>query len=103
MRTDGAALIIDYGHASCGLGDTLQAVAGHSFTDPLRRPGQVDLTAHVDFEALALSAECIGARVFGPVAQRDFLRQLGIRERAAALKAKRATPKRARSIPRFRG
>ncbi len=36
VRTDGAALIIDYGHAWYGLGETLQAVAGHSFTDPLR-------------------------------------------------------------------
>ena len=49
-REEGAALIIDYGHAHFGLGDTLQAVAGHSFTDPLRAPGKADLTAHVDFE-----------------------------------------------------
>ena len=40
MRNEGAALIIDYGHDHYGLGDTLQAVAGHSFTDPLRAPGQ---------------------------------------------------------------
>ena len=49
VRNEGAALIIDYGHARQGLGDTLQAVAGHSFSDPLRTPGQADLTAHVDF------------------------------------------------------
>ena len=53
VRNDGAALIIDYGHDHASLGDTLQAVAGHSFTDPLRAPGKADLTAHVDFEALA--------------------------------------------------
>ena len=87
MRENGAALIIDYGHDRCGLGDTLQAVAGHFFTDPLRAPGQADLTAHVDFEALAQCAESMGARIHGPIRQRDFLLRLGVERRAAALKA----------------
>ncbi|MDR3421090.1 MAG: SAM-dependent methyltransferase [Xanthobacteraceae bacterium] len=87
VRSDGAALIIDYGHARAGLGETLQAVAGHTFADPLLAPGEADLTAHVDFAALALSADIIGARSHGPVSQRDFLTRLGIDKRAAALKA----------------
>ena len=87
MRGEGAALIIDYGHAHFGLGDTLQAVAGHSFTDPLRAPGKADLTAHVDFEALAQCAESMGARIHGPIRQRDLFLRLGIEQRAAALKA----------------
>ena len=86
-RDDGAALIIDYGHAQFGLGDTLQAVAGHSFTDPLRAPGKADLTAHVDFEALGQCAESMGARIHGPIRQRDLFLRLGIEQRAAALKA----------------
>ncbi len=95
-RTDGAALIIDYGHAWYGLGETLQAVAGHSFTDPLRAPGEADLTAHVDFAALAQSAQIIGGRIHGPISQRDLLRGLGIDKRAAALKAR--APERAAEI-----
>jgi NADH dehydrogenase [ubiquinone] 1 alpha subcomplex assembly factor 7 len=87
MRDGGAALIIDYGHAHSGLGDTLQAVAGHAFTDPLRAPGKSDLTAHVDFEAVTQCAESIGARIHGPIRQRDLFLRLGIEERAAALKA----------------
>jgi NADH dehydrogenase [ubiquinone] 1 alpha subcomplex assembly factor 7 len=87
VRNNGAALVIDYGHAWYGLGETLQAVSGHAFSDPLRSPGQVDLTAHVDFEALAQGAESMGGRIHGPVAQRDWLRRLGIDQRAAALKA----------------
>jgi NADH dehydrogenase [ubiquinone] 1 alpha subcomplex assembly factor 7 len=87
MRSGGAALIIDYGHDHYGLGDTLQAVAGHSFTDPLRAPGRADLTAHVDFEALAQCAESMGARIHGPIRQRDLFLRLGIERRAAALKA----------------
>ena len=88
VRNEGAALIVDYGHAQQGLGDSLQAVAGHSFSDPLRAPGQADLTAHVDFMALAQSAEIIGARIHGPVSQREFLVRLGIEQRAATLKAR---------------
>jgi SAM-dependent MidA family methyltransferase len=87
VRDGGAALIIDYGHAWHGLGETLQAVSGHAFADPLRTPGRADLTAHVDFQALAHGAESIGARAHGPITQRDWLRRLGVDQRAAALKA----------------
>ena len=87
----GAALIIDYGHVRSDAGDTFQAISRHSFTDPLRSPGQADLTAHVDFQALALGAEDAGARLHGPVEQGDFLRSLGIETRAATLMSKANT------------
>jgi NADH dehydrogenase [ubiquinone] 1 alpha subcomplex assembly factor 7 len=87
VRNDGAALILDYGHAWYGLGETLQAVSKHAFSDPLLTPGEIDLTAHVDFEALGQRAESMGGRIHGPVSQRDWLRRLGIEERAAALKS----------------
>ena len=96
-REEGAALIIDYGHAHFGLGDTLQAVAGHSFTDPLRAPGKADLTAHVDFESISQCAESMGARIHGPIRQRDLFLRLGITQRAAALKAS-APPDKAAEI-----
>ena len=88
---DGAAVIIDYGHTRSDAGDTFQAIARHSFADPLENPGQADVTAHVDFQALAHAAEDLGARVHGPATQGDFLKRLGIETRAASLKAK-ATP-----------
>jgi NADH dehydrogenase [ubiquinone] 1 alpha subcomplex assembly factor 7 len=87
VRFGGAALILDYGHAESAIGETLQAVGRHDFADPLAAPGLVDLTAHVDLQALAQAAEGMGARVHGPVPQRVLLRALGIEERAAALKA----------------
>ena len=82
VRADGVPLVIDYGHARQGLGETLQAVAGHASTDPLASPGEADLTAHVDFATLADSAEIIGGRIHGPLSQRDFLLRLGIEKRA---------------------
>ena len=85
---DGAALIIDYGHLRSDAGDTFQAIARHSFADPLKNPGQADVTAHVDFQALARAAEDVGARVHGPVTQGEFLKRLGIETRAVALMAK---------------
>jgi SAM-dependent MidA family methyltransferase len=91
MGGGGAALVIDYGHADSAAGETLQAVGRHAYVDPLTAPGGIDLTAHVDFAALARAAEAMGAASFGPVDQSDFLRRLGIETRAAALKAQ-ATP-----------
>jgi NADH dehydrogenase [ubiquinone] 1 alpha subcomplex assembly factor 7 len=86
----GAALVIDYGHATSAAGETLQAVGRHAYFDPLTAPGSIDLTAHVDFEAIAKAAESMGAVSFGPIEQSEFLQRLGIETRAAALKAKAA-------------
>ncbi len=86
------ALIVDYGFAEPGLGDTLQAVRRHRFHDPLTAPGTADLTSHVDFHALSGGAE--GAACWGPVSQRDFLFALGIRERAATLRRAATGPQR---------
>ena len=93
----GAALIIDYGHTRSDAGDTFQAIARHSFADPLRHPGQADVTAHVDFQALTRAAEDMGAAVHGPVSQAEFLKRLGIETRAARLMAK-ASPEVAEDI-----
>ena len=82
----GATLVIDYGHVESGFGDTLQAVREHAFVDPLDAPGNSDLTAHVDFDALGAKAFRCGARAHGPVTQCDFLRRLGIEARVAKLK-----------------
>ena len=86
----GRALIIDYGHLQSGLGDTLQAVKRHAFWPVLRTPGQADLTAHVDFEALARAAIEAGAAAYGPVTQGAFLRRLGIEARTERLAAGRS-------------
>lgn len=80
----GAALIVDYGDWR-SLGDTFQALEAHRPVDPLARPGMADLTAHVDFEALARAASEGGALASAMVPQGAFLEALGIRARAAAL------------------
>jgi SAM-dependent MidA family methyltransferase len=92
----GAMLVIDYGHARSAAGDTLQAVRAHRFADPWEAPGERDLTAHVDFEALGDAARHEGVTLFGPIGQGSWLRALGIEARAAALS--RAAPDRSHEI-----
>ena len=93
-RQSGVLLAFDYGHDGSRHGDTLQAVHAHAYADPLARPGASDLTAHVDFGALAAAAA--GAQIFGPVDQGQWLIALGIADRAATLA--RASPDRAPEI-----
>lgn len=77
----GAALIIDYGDWT-SLGDTLQAIAAHAATDPLAAPGSADLTAHVDFAAIADATPCAYTKLS---TQGMFLERLGITQRAQTL------------------
>ncbi|MFO0996395.1 MAG: class I SAM-dependent methyltransferase [Alphaproteobacteria bacterium] len=98
----GAALIIDYGYAIEDEGrsawnDTLQAVRGHGYVSPLADPGEADITAHVDFAALARAARGAGAAVHGPVSQGRFLETLGIGQRAMRL-ASSASPSAAADV-----
>lgn len=89
VRAGGAALFFDYGYGEEGFGDTLQAVRAHRYADPLDSPGECDLTAHVNFAALARAAAAEGAAVMGPVGQGAFLIAMGLLERAGALGASR--------------
>lgn len=78
----GAALIIDYGDWRTA-GNSFQAVKAHQHADPLAEPGQVDLTAHVSFEALvSAAAPCLHTDL---IPQGVFLERLGITARAQTL------------------
>jgi NADH dehydrogenase [ubiquinone] 1 alpha subcomplex assembly factor 7 len=90
-QSGGAALIIDYGYYPSALGDTLQALRQHRPVSIFESPGEIDLTAHVDFDSIAHAADSGGAATHGPVTQAAFLIQLGITAREAAL-LKNATP-----------
>lgn len=81
----GEALIIDYGHLSSAPGDTLQAVRDHQTVAIIDRPGRSDLTAHVDFEALAHALTSAGARACTPLTQRAFLLDMGLELRVSRL------------------
>lgn len=73
-----AALFIDYGHDESACGETLQAVRSHLYADPLADPGEVDVSAHVDFAALKRDAVKHGMIAYGPLPQGEFLLKLGL-------------------------
>ena len=94
----GLALVIDYGEAASDtFADTFQAVSGHRSADPLASPGEADLTAHVDFAALARAARLGGAVAYGPVEQGTLLRRLGLDLRLERL-LRSATPAQAATL-----
>jgi NADH dehydrogenase [ubiquinone] 1 alpha subcomplex assembly factor 7 len=90
-RQPGAALFVDYGYSHSNPGATFAALRSHAVADPLERPGQADLSAHVDFAAFASAAQVAGAVVHGPIEQGRFLLALGAEARLASLSA-RASP-----------
>jgi Putative S-adenosyl-L-methionine-dependent methyltransferase len=88
----GAALIIDYG-SELGSSDSLRGYTRHEQVHFLSRPGEVDITADVDFAALKRAVEQQSerqkdgavVRAFGPVSQGEFLMAMGIQERVIDL------------------
>jgi len=85
VQHHGAALLIDYGTLTSAPGDTFQAMRDHTFVDVLERPGEADLTSHVDFEPLVKTALEAGCIVPPPTSQGAFLAALGIAERCGSL------------------
>jgi NADH dehydrogenase [ubiquinone] 1 alpha subcomplex assembly factor 7 len=81
----GRALFIDYGPEMTEFGDTLQALKRHEKVGVFSDPGNTDLTARVDFAALAEIATAAGLESTAAVPQREFLSKLGIEMRAVAL------------------
>lgn len=89
QERSGAALIVDYGNAE-GATDSLRGFSRHEQVHFLSRPGQVDVTADVDFAALVHAVNrhnntTDAATAFGPVTQGDFLASMGIVERVVSL------------------
>ena len=81
----GAMLAFDYGFPQAEYymtqrnGGTLMAhYRHHALTDPLWWPGLTDITAHVDFTAIALAGERSGLTVAGYAPQAAFLIDCGI-------------------------
>ena len=84
IRYDGVLLVVDYGNIS-GIGDTLQAVNNHKFRSILEKPGQSDLTSHVNFKLLKEIAIKKNLYVSPVKEQQNFLLELGIMERLKSL------------------
>lgn len=86
-RPSGAALVLDYGPADTVPANSLRGISRHRRVSPFAAPGQVDLSADVDFVAVAEAATRAsdGVEVHGPVDQAAFLEAMGIRQRGEML------------------
>jgi SAM-dependent MidA family methyltransferase len=95
----GFVLTIDYG----GRGDELYGphrMAGtllayhrqRASDDLLARPGEQDLTAHVDFDVLERAGRAAGLRTLAYLSQREFLLGLGLRDWVGRLEPAHLTP-----------
>lgn len=84
-EASGAALLVDYGRARPGPGDTLQALRDHQKVPPLSDPGGADLTVWADFPTVLATAAAEGVGVTEILEQGEFLRRLGVEARAQAL------------------
>ncbi|MBA3504893.1 MAG: SAM-dependent methyltransferase [Betaproteobacteria bacterium] len=84
----GSLIISDYGfpqhefyHAQRSEGTLLGHYRHHVHADPFLWPGLSDLTAHVDFTAIAAAGERVGLNVTGYTSQAAFLLGCGILDR----------------------
>ncbi|KAI5360741.1 Putative protein arginine methyltransferase NDUFAF7 [Septoria linicola] len=95
--SSGAALIIDYGPPDRIPINSLRGIRAHELVSPFDKPGETDVSADVDFLALAETAikSSPGTEVHGPVSQANFLNAMGIQERAAQLVKKAIDDERA--------
>ncbi|KAK5197220.1 hypothetical protein LTR99_000420 [Exophiala xenobiotica] len=86
-KPSGAALIIDYGPLETVPVNSLRAIRKHKILSPFVYAGDADISADVDFSALADAAleASPGVEVHGPIEQGAWLSQLGIKERAERL------------------
>jgi SAM-dependent MidA family methyltransferase len=84
----GALIFIDYGfpqaeyyHPQRHMGTLRAHYRHHALDDPFYLPGLCDLTAHVDFSAVAAAAVDAGLQLAGYTSQASFLINAGITER----------------------
>lgn len=90
----GAVLLLDYGfpaqeyyHPQRDRGTLMGHYRHHALDDPFFLPGLADLTAHVDFSALALAADAMGMELLGYTSQASFLINCGIADLLAEVPA----------------
>ena len=83
----GVIFVIDYGfprheyyHPQRSMGTLMCHTRHRAHGDPFLKPGEQDLTAHVDFSALACAARDAGLEVLGYATQAQFLVNCGITE-----------------------
>ncbi len=86
IQNNGGLLVIDYAKTNGPSGDTLQALSKHKKVSIFHKPGESDLTSHIDFSRYSYISKKNNIQSYGPITQRDFLIGLGIDQRYQILR-----------------
>ena len=87
-KFDGGLLTIDYGYTLKKNQNTLQAVKKHNYLDIFFKPGHSDITSHINFKLFSKSLSEDNLAVKKITTQGEFLKKVGILERADILSKK---------------
>ena len=85
---DGGLLVFDYGSATAKNLNTLQAVKKHKYINIFLEPGYSDITSHINFELFGEILKKNNLKVEKTITQNEFLKKVGILERANILSEK---------------
>ena len=87
-KFDGGLLAFDYGYTITKNQNTLQAVKKHNYLDVFFKPGHSDITSHINFKLFNKSLSKNNLDVKKITNQSEFLKKIGILERANILSKK---------------
>jgi len=87
-KFDGGLLTFDYGNTSKKNQNTLQSVKKHRYTNIFLAPGHSDITSHINFKLFHKILKKNHLNVKKIITQNEFLKKIGILERANILSKK---------------
>tara|TARA_Y100000590_G_scaffold453342_1_gene598239 strand:- start:600 stop:1664 length:1065 start_codon:yes stop_codon:yes gene_type:complete len=87
-KFNGGLLTLDYGYITKKNQNTLQSVQNHKYTDLFFEPGHSDITSHINFRLFREILKKNNLSVKGIATQSDFLKKIGILERANIISRK---------------
>lgn len=88
LKLKGCLLLIDYGYLGPNNQNTIQSVIKHKKNNILKNLGKADITSHVNFTLLKEFFIKNNLKVLKIVCQKDFLKNMGINERAEIIAKK---------------
>jgi len=87
-KFDGGLLTFDYGYTSKKKRNTLQSIKKHRYINPFSAPGYSDITSHINFNLFDEILKKNNLNVKKITNQSEFLKKIGILERATILSEK---------------
>jgi len=87
-KFDGSFLTFDYGYTKKNNTSTLQSVKKHKYVSVLEQPSNADITSLINFKLFSEIFKKNGLSVKKVITQNEFLKKMGIIERATILSKK---------------